>query len=256
MYLKYVFFLILLPLASLSQNFFNIKKNIIYIDANTSEDIVDLDLHNIRPFVYTKIPDLSGLTPSDKKNKFISMILPSILIEKDKLKDIYSHVLNNMDIIEEDKDIQLLYDYCDCIDPNNLLLCLFENPTSVMLAQAAIESGWGTSRFFLEGFNLYGIHSFNIKDNRIQANNTLDDSPVYVKKYPDVLSSISDYLRTLGRVDSYAKYRETRMKSKNVIEMLQYLSKYSERRELYVKDISSIISFNNLTQYDTLKIKW
>ena len=64
---------------------------------------------------------------------------------------------------------EFLYDYCNCATIQELYYCLSEQPNSIIIAQAAIESGWGTSRFFLEGFNLFGIHSFYSGDMKIKA---------------------------------------------------------------------------------------
>ena len=67
-----------------------------------------------------------------------------------------------------------------------------------------------------------------------------------------ILSSVSDYLRILATGDSYIEFRIRRLSADTNIVM--YLTKYSERRELYTNDITSIINYNNLYQYNNLII--
>ena len=133
-----------------------------------------------------------------------------------------------------------------------MLLCLSEQPTSIIIAQAAIESGWGTSRFFVEGFNLFGIHSYKSDEPKIKATGSLD-SDIYVKKYDSISSSIFDYLRTLAKGYAYNNFRKIRAEEVDVTDMIKYLDRYSERRELYINDLKSIIEYNHLMYYDTLE---
>ena len=250
----FFFTFLLLPFTLLSQSLFESKIEPLLLHIDNANDILPLNFDSLEFYIYNQIPDLSHLSPDVRKKKFINLILPSILIEKSKIKTAYNYVVDNFDNISLNKLTQPLYDYCNCITVEELLLCLTEQPNSIILAQAAIESGWGTSRFFLEGFNLFGIHSFSNEDNRIKASS--NSKPVYVKKYIDISSSVSDYLRTLAKGNSYLEYRKQRLEFKNVNNLIQYLTKYSERRELYIKDIALIIDYNNLTQYDTIQIQW
>ena len=77
---------------------------------------------------------------------------------------------------------------------------------------------------------------------------------MYVKKYNSILESISDYLRTLATVNAYSQFRKQRIISDDVHHITNYLTSYSERRQLYIDDIKSIIDFNHFVMYDTLKI--
>ncbi len=249
MYLNYIFFFI--TITVFSQPFFNLDIDPVYIDIKTTNDIEPVDFNSISPFLYEAIPDLSHLHPIDRKQKFIALILPAILIEKHKIKKAYNYVLTHFDNMPVNEITKNIYAYCNCDQAYDLLLCLKEQPTSIILAQAAIESGWGTSRFFLEGFNLFGIHSYGKKGEKIQAANA---SQVYVKKYNSILESISDYLRTLATVNAYSQFRKQRIISDDVHHITNYLTSYSERRQLYIDDIKSIIDFNHFVMYDTLKI--
>ena len=231
-----------------AQSIFDLKTKPIYIHAESVDDIREFRLDSIPPYIYTKIPDLTKLSVKQRKEKFIELILPSILFAKSQIVQ----VLHNIDNIP----LGEIYNYCRCQSKNKILQCLSNQPNSIILAQAAIESGWGTSRFFQKGYNLFGVHSYNSKDERIQANGQNVSPPVYVKKYNNILHSISDYLRNLATHKSYEEYRIHRCENKNVSELLQYLTMYSERRELYIDDLEDIINYNNFFIYDTIKVTW
>ena len=147
MRLNYIFFF--LTITVFSQPFFNLDIDPVYIDIKTTNDIEPVDFNSISPFLYEAIPDLSHLHPIDRKQKFIALILPAILIEKHKIKKAYNYVLTHFDNMPVNEITKNIYEYCNCDQAYDLLLCLKEQPTSIILAQAAIESGWGTSRFFL-----------------------------------------------------------------------------------------------------------
>ena len=250
MYLKYVILLITV-VPVFSQSFFKLDLDPVLINLETANDIRTFDLSKAEFYVYNKIPDLSYLSTQERKIKFINLILPAILIEKQKIKMAYNYVVNNFDNLYLNESTKELYDYCKCKTVSDLLLCLTEQPTSIIIAQAAIESGWGTSRFFLEGFNLFGIHTYDNTNQNMKAHNS---SRVYVKKYNSISESISHYLRTLARVDAYSEFRNQRANSKDVKYIINYLINYSERRKLYVDDLESIIEYNKLYRYDSLII--
>ena len=239
-------FLFLLSNFLFSQNTFTLNLEPIYIHAETSDDIHEIDLNDIPPYIYTNIPDLSMLDVSTRKKKFIEFILPAILLEKSKINKMYNMI--------DENSSEFLYDYCSCETQQELYYCLAEQPNSIIIAQAAIESGWGTSRFFLEGFNLFGIHSFYSGDMKIKAEGSDTSAPVYVKKYDGILSSVSDYLRTLAKSNAYSDFRISRFQNHSVNNLLLYLEKYSIRRELYINDIQNIIDYNNLFIYDNIEI--
>ena len=237
------------------QPFFENSTDYMYVDNKDINDIVSIKFDNILPIIYINNPIFEDLTVSEKKSKFIDFILPAILIEKSKIKKAYNYVLNNFDNIYLNEQTKPLYDYCNCNTAEELLVCLTDQPNSIIIAQAAIETGWGTSRFFLEGSNLFGIHSVNTA-NSIRALGSHDSLPVFVHKYNSILSSISHYLRTLATGYAYSEFRIKRASQDSVINMIPYLKNYSERRDLYVEDIQKLITYNNLSMYDSLIVKW
>ena len=246
-----LFLCISLPI--LSQSVFQNTISSIYIDNNNISDISSFKDGVVAPIIYLNQPNFSELTVNEKKSKFIDFILPAILLEKEKIKQCYNYVLNNFNSVNVNDTIKSLYNYCNCDTYYELLLCLKEQPNSIILAQAAMESGWGTSRFFLEGNNLFGIHTYNNDESKLEANNS---SLVYVKKYNTISESISHYLRTLAKGYAYENYRIKRLNDISSIELIQELRMYSERRELYVKDLESIIEYNDLIVYDNFELKY
>lgn len=256
MYIQIDIFLWLILYVSfplLSQSVFDNSVNSINIENNNIDDIVSVNNGSVAPFIYTNTPDFSKLIIGAKKSKFIDFILPAILIEKEKIKKSYNYVLDKFDKDNINDTIKSLFHYCNCETYEVLLLCLKEQPNSIIIAQAAIESGWGTSRFFLEGNNLFGIHTSINDVNKLEANNS---SRVYVKKYNSISESISHYLRTLAKGYAYETFRLSRINDLSTFDLIQGLIMYSTRRELYVKDLGSIIDFNNLTKYDDFELKY
>jgi len=124
------------------------------------------------------------------------------------------------------------------------------HPTSLIIAQAIVESGWGTSKFFQKANNVFGIWSFDKDEKRISASETRGKKRIYLKKYSSIHQSIYDYLLTIGHVSQYKSFREKRLQTQDPFTLVKYLDKYSERGKDYVKDIKNIIKSNQLTKYD------
>jgi Bax protein len=121
------------------------------------------------------------------------------------------------------------------------------------LSQAAIESAWGTSRFFLEANNPFGLWSFNSKQERITAESTRNGKKVYLRKFNNMDQAIDAYLTTLS-TGPYNEFRKQRLKTQDPYVLVNYLIDYSERREAYVEEVVSVIKGNDLTKYDTYMI--
>jgi len=243
-----LFFFLFIAASLYSQSVFDLNTRPIYIHAESVDDIREFNLDSIPPYIYTHIPDLRSLDVQTRKKKFIQLILPAILFEKSKIHNAFNNIDNT--------PLSELYSYCNCISKEKLEPCLSSQPNSIILAQAAIESGWGTSRFFMEGLNLFGVHSFSKNDKRIQAKGGDTSKPIYVKKYDNISASISDYLRTLAKSYAYEDYRNYRAQNDSVLFLIKYLDKYSERRQDYIDDLERVIKYNNFIEYDLIEIDW
>jgi Bax protein len=235
------------PAYSLDNN------DIIYKPIKTHKDIVDIKSRIVKPIAYTSVVSLADLDVKTKKQKFFDMMLPAILISKEKLRakrERATRLLQKEKLSAEEQSwLDGLKKTYRTDDPTKLLLRLNDHPTSIVLAQAAIETGWGTSRFFRTANNVFGVWSYNSKEPRVRASETRDGKPVYVKKYKSLIGAVDDYFITIGR-GPYAGFRKSRARTSDVMELVKHLDTYSEIREKYVKRVSSVISYNKLLKYD------
>ena len=126
-------------------------------------------------------------------------------------------------------------------------------PVSIVLAQAALESGWGTSRFFLQANNPFGIWSFNPDDDRMVASSHRSGEKIYLRKYHNLEQAIEGYYVTLA-TGPYSDFRIARRKTSSPYLLCEDLSIYSEKGEVYVKELQQVIRTNDLTKYDSYQI--
>lgn len=118
-------------------------------------------------------------------------------------------------------------------------------PVKLVMAQAIIESGWGSSGFAKDGNNYFGVHCYTEGCGVKPAGN--DSASFYVKTYRSEMAGIEDYLWILNTGHAYRGLRETRLtlreecKAIDPIALAQGLSKYSEKGEAYVEMVSNII---------------
>lgn len=209
--------------------------------------------HNVKPYVYTSAIDLSVLEVKRKKQAFINMMLPTILIAKYELEEIRNKVIK----LQQKKELNQveqgllddLYKTYKCQSFDELKSRLQTHPTSIVIAQAAIESGWGTSRFYNKANNIFGVWSYNTNEPRIVASENREGKAIYVKKYEALPESIHSYFKTIAR-GPYLDFRKARQKTTDVYELIPHLKVYSELREEYVNRLEELIRYNKLEQYD------
>lgn len=234
---------------------------IIYKVINNPMDITDIDCKAVLPIVYKNIVSLKDLPVKERKKKFIALILPSILIAnyeiqkvREKLKKIQEKLDNNEELTYKEKEfLESLLEKYKAESIPELLEKINTHKPSLIIAQAAIESGWGTSRFAVKANNLFGTWTFNKKyAYKIKAKK----SNVYLKRYNSVLDAIRDYYYNVSVSWAYEKFRKVRLKTKDSLKLANYLDKYSILREKYVKRIKTVIKHNNLQQYDNCKLKF
>lgn len=228
------------------------------VQVNSPQDIVSLNDSIVSALLYSNITGLDSLPLDQKKMKFVSALLPAILVAKDKLhheKKKFRAILDKPEWSGKDSIFfHLLAAKYRTSDTTAILSALETHPNSIVLAQAAIESGWGNSRIFGAGNNLFGIWSYNANEPRIPAAIKRDGETIYLRKYGDISESISDYFKTIGRSRHYAGLRKARLESSDVEKLIPHLIKYSERREAYIDQLRSMIRFNQLKQYDHYRL--
>lgn len=230
------------------------KAQIIYMHINSISQIKLLKNDTVKPIIYTSVVSLKSLPPQQKKKAFISLILPSILLVKQNINIKREHV---KDIITKyiksrrDKQfLQKLMRKYNANTPSQLLKTMLIPPNSLVIAQAAIESGWGTSRFFIKANNIFGVWAFHHKYDSISAGQTRDGQTIHVRKYRSIRQSIYNYLLTLASNQHYQDFRQVLQKTNNPYQLANTLKMYSELRGVYTKRLKEVIKQNNLMQYD------
>ena len=224
----------------------------------TPDDIKVFTSKVIEPINYTNTISLNKLQVSDKKQKFFHMILPAILISKENLRLKRERVLSLIDTpqnawAEDDYEfLEDLYQKYKTDDIKKLANRLKTHPVSIVLAQAAIESAWGESRFFKKGNNIFGMWSYNKNEPRIRAKGTRNGKPVYVKKYASISDAIDDYFMVIGR-GAYKSFRKQRNITDNPLELVKYLVNYCELSN-YPSKLRKFIVKNNLRKFDKFRL--
>ena len=137
----------------------------------------------------------------------------------------------------------------------NLLMRVDIIPISLALAQSAIESGWGTSRYSREGNAVFGQYTFD-EAKGLKPKDRNENDEFFIKKFPNLSESVRSYLKNINTHLAYSDFREERkklrMSGENLsgYKLVNFLKDYSERRESYIKDVKEIISSNNFQKYD------
>ncbi len=224
---------------------------------SSPKDITIFTDKNIPPINYTNTISLNKLQVSVKKQKFFHMILPAVLISKQKLKVARTRVraISNSDA-PSSEDILFLEDLYSKYKTDNtkeLLSRMKTHPVSIVLAQAAIESGWGESRFFKKGNNIFGMWSVSENEPRMRAKGTRNGKPVYLRTYKTLSDAIDHYFVTIGR-GAYKSFRKKRDITDNPLQLVQYLVNYCELKEKYTKKLSKFIVHNKLRKFDEFQI--
>ena len=216
----------------------------------------------VKPIYLTKLPkDLKTLGDTIKKRElFIKIILPLILDENNKItedrKKLFKILGKNFNTVGERVWLKRRFrEYkIEDQDSGKLKMRMDIIPVSIALAQAANESGWGTSRFALEGNALFGQWTWSKKG--ISPKNKDPDQSHKVLQFQILKASVRAYKNNLNTHNAYKEFRETRAKlrqeNKRIIglDLTKYLKNYAAIGEKYVVIIEAIIENNSLTDFD------
>lgn len=212
----------------------------------------------VRPLLYTNVKGFDSLEQDEAKSKFIAVMLPAILVARHEREMDQQKFRALLEEKKWDKEDSAFYHYLQ----KRYKIRKIEHahyrmqtlPNSLVLAQAAVETGWGKSRFFTEARNVFGIWSFDENDVRVEAHAVRGDKKVFLRAYNDLSGSVRDYFDVLSRSNAYRGLRIIRETTDNPFVLVPYLSNYSERKGAYTRLIRKVIEQNNLTQYDHYKI--
>lgn len=178
-----------------------------------------------------------------KKDLFVKIMLPIILKVNEEIKQEREQIIRLANDSYELKHYLTKY---KAKTKQELLEKVDVIPVEVALAQAAIESAWGTSRFALEANNIFGEWTFN-PGNGIVPRERPDDEIYEIRRFRDLLSSVRSYAYNLNVSPFYKEFRAIRAgKIKKPIE--EGLLYYSQRREKYIQEIKIIMNSNKFIE--------
>ena len=231
---------------------------------NLKYDLKSIRLgQSVKPIYLTKLPkDLKKIKSTNKrKETFIKIVMPLILIENEKIiedrKKLFKILGKQSNSMGEKVWLKRRFKDYDIKgeDISELKLRLDIIPTSIAIAQAAKESGWGTSRFALEGNAMYGQWTWG--GDGIEPSQKDKKKEHKILKFPKLQSSVSAYMKNLNTHRGYSEFRKQRSKirekNKTVegIDLVKYLYNYAQTGSEYVKILKKIIEQNDLTDFDS-----
>ena len=233
---------------------------------------VEYDLNTVRyekivkPIYFTQFPkDLDEIQSVQlKKETFIKIVLPLIVAENAKilddrlkLKNITSKKITT-DLEKQWLRQKFLEYKVKKGNIEDLKTRMDIIPTSIALAQAAKESGWGTSRFALEGNAIFGQWTWNGQG--IEPLLKDKSKSHKILRFPILRASVKAYKNNLNTHKSYIKFREKRKnlrdknKKINGLELTKTLGNYAETGSEYTKILSQIIIQNRLMDFELVRL--
>ena len=214
---------------------------------------------------YYEITDINK-----RKEMFFSYLYPliekenkKILKEREFVKAILSKDKSQIDVKSKDfaklLKIKKRYKIKNTYELNKYLRAIDIIPVSLVLAQAAIESGWGKSRFIKEANNIFGQWTYTGKG--LVPLKRDNGAKHKIKIFSSLQHAIRAYMINLNIGWAYKEFRKRRenIRKKGYIltglELSKTLIKYSQLREKYIRIVRKIIKHNNLERYDTIAYK-
>ena len=221
----------------------------------------------VKPIKLSLLPDEMKKIESTKKKKnlFIQIVLPLIVEENNRIrldrKKLFAILNRSNNTNAEKKWLNLKFKQYGVLkkDLSTLKVRMDEVPISLAIAQAAKETGWGTSRFAIEGNALFGQWTWSgegIKPAGIDS----DDATHKVMKFKVLKASVRAYQRNLNTHGSYRNFRSARAEMRDNNEELDslvladYLDKYAATGKEYTVIIKKIIEQNSLKDFDKVKL--
>jgi len=220
----------------------------------------------VKPISLTLLPNEIKKIENTKKRKnlFIKIILPLIIKENNHIKmdrkKLFSILNKSKNTKAQKAWLNSKFKQYGVInkDLSTLKIRMDEVPVSMAIAQAAKETGWGTSRFAQEGNALFGQWTWSGEG--IKPSDADNNSKHKVMKFKVLQASIRAYQRNLNTHSSYKSFRgaraEQRDEEKKLDSMIlsEHLDKYAETGKEYVRALQQIIKQNNLTDFDDAKL--
>jgi len=251
-------------------------QNSIRFDATTIEQLfkdTNYDLKRVRETKLVNIGNKIDHLPkeiksieSSKKRKrlFIQIVLPLIVEENAKIrldrKELFRILSKNINTQNEKNWLKQKFKQYGLKDGDfySLKVRMDEIPVSLALAQAAKETGWGTSRFAQEGNALFGQWTWSGEG--IRPAGVDKDAKHKVAKFAVLKASVRAYQRNLNTHSSYIEFRKERAIQRDnygkldSLKLVNYLDKYAETGKKYIDVLKKIINQNSLTDFDDVNV--
>lgn len=211
------------------------------------------------------VPDFASISDvTEKKAAFFNYLKPEVekqnaylLSLRHYLQTVLREVMAGESIDEEDLErvtwLSEEYRVDDSKSLKSRILTLLERvdilPVELVLAQAANESAWGTSRFAQKGYNFFGLWCFR-KGCGFVPSRRNEDANHEVAKFDNLSRATYTYMRNLNRHDAYKELREirSRLRANQIpisgVALAEGLMNYSERGAAYVEELQNMIRFN------------
>jgi len=220
----------------------------------------------VKPVALTLLPNEIKMIENTKKRKefFIQIVLPLILKENNNIKidrkRLFTIINKSNNTKREKKWLNKKYKQygIPSKDLSILKIRMDEIPVSLAIAQAAKETGWGTSRFAQEGNALFGQWTWSGEG--LKPKDSDKNEGHKVMKFNVLQASVRAYQRNLNTHSTYQEFRfaraELRDQEKDLDSLIlaKYLKDYAETGEQYVEVLQKIIKQNNLKDFDDAKL--
>ena len=220
----------------------------------------------VKPVALTLLPQEIKMIENVKKRKefFIQIVLPLIIQENNNIrldrKTLFNIINKNNNTASEKKWLEKKYKQygVNSRDLSVLKIRMDEIPTSLAIAQAAKETGWGTSRFAQEGNALFGQWTWSGEG--LKPKKAEEGKGHKVMKFNVLQASVRAYQRNLNTHSTYKDFRKARAEFRDLnkpldsIELSTHLNKYAETGNQYVEVLQKIITQNKLKDFDDAKL--
>ena len=220
----------------------------------------------VKPIRLSLLPNEMKSIESSAKRKslFIKIILPLVLEENNRIiidrKKLFSILNKNKNSKDEIKWLNQKFKQYGVLNKDLATLKVRMDiiPVSLAIAQAAKETGWGTSRFAIEGNALFGQWTWSGEGIKPAGADT--DATYKVMKFNVLKASVRAYQRNLNTHSSYKKFRFVRAqlrddnKKLDSLKLAEYLDNYAQTGTEYTKVLKQIIQQNQLKDFDEVKL--
>ena len=220
----------------------------------------------VKPIRLSLLPnEMKSIENSGKrKSLFIKIILPLVLEENNRIiidrKKLFSILNKNKNSKDEITWLNQKFKQYGVLNKDLATLKVRMDiiPVSLAIAQAAKETGWGTSRFAIEGNALFGQWTWSGEGIKPAGADT--DATYKVMKFNVLKASVRAYQRNLNTHTSYKKFRFVRAqlrddkKKLDSLKLAEYLDNYAQTGTEYTKVLKQIIQQNQLKDFDEVKL--